>query len=241
MTLDGAPYSVMVAWNLAAQRWFINVHDADRNLIVCRSLVGSPVPRALAPPPGSLAVSAMSWDDDDGGRLYFTLVDPAPASVQLGSQITVSGALNDGTAGDGAVNGSFVIDQFTDPSSFSALLTAAAGEIGTITGDIQIAITVYALVWRRGVVTATAAEPHDLPLGSVVRLTIDGQTPSGYAGSYYCVITGPSEFRYRLASDPGGPATRAGSYSSDLNLVDGYFITSSLVYREDSSQFEARP
>jgi hypothetical protein len=233
---------VLVTWNLAALRgWYINIHDSDQNLILCRALVSSPARRALAPRPSKFVVASMTWDSIDGGRIYFVMTDPAPSSIRLGTTINVSGALNDGTAGDGAVNGVFVIDQYTDPTHFSALVSAASGDIGTITGDVVINIATYALIWNRGIVTAVTSDDHGFPLGSIVRLSIDDVTPSGYNEIYYCVISGPREFRFQLVADPGGPATRPGTYAQDINLVDGYFTKSSLVYRESAKQFEVRP
>jgi hypothetical protein len=240
-SLDGADHTVTVTWNLSGKRWFINVHDSDRNLVLCRSLVASPAPRALASRLGALPVSSMSWTSTDGGRVAFVMIDDVPAQVHLGGTVNVSGALNNGTAGNGAVNGTFVLDQYSDAKHFSALLTASAGEIDTISGNIILNIAAYALTWRRGTVTAITAEDHGLPLGSVVRLTIDNVTPVGYNGLYYCVVSGPREFRYRLLVDPGGPATRSGNYSCDINLLSGYLTQSSLIYRDASNQFEVRP
>lgn len=239
-TLDDALYSCLVTWNLSGQRFYLNVHDADQNLILCKAVVGSPTPRALAPPPSAEAVQSMTWTDEDGGRLFFVMVDPSP-TVKLGSYINVSGAENDGDAGDGAVNGTFYVDQWTDPSNFSALLTAPPDAIGTITGDIVINTDAHSLVWSRGTVIATTQEEHGYPLGSVVKLTIANAVPIGYNGTYFCAVSGPKQFKYALVTDPGAPSRQAGTYSPDINLVDGYFYRSSLVYREAAQWFEVTP
>lgn len=42
-TLDGATCTVIVTWNVFGQRYYINIYDLNGNLILCRSLVGSPL------------------------------------------------------------------------------------------------------------------------------------------------------------------------------------------------------
>lgn len=239
-TLDGDTYQVLVTWNLSGQRWYINIHDQNRTLVLCRALVGSPAPRALAPPPGQLRVAQMTWTPDSGGRLFFLMTDPLPASISLGSYVVVSGAVNSGTAGDGAVNGSLLIDGYTSPLLFSSLVSAQPGAIGAVGGTPVINVSTGALTWQQGIATATTAAPHGYRLGSVIRLAIDGALPAGYCGTYYCVVSGPSELRYSLATDPGGPSTQPGTYAPDVDLLAGYFA-SSMVYREDARQFEVRP
>lgn len=198
-------------------------------------LIGSATPLSLAAPPAFETVESMTWTDEDGGRVFFVMA--APSTVVLGDTIDVSGATNTGTGGDGAVNGQFVIDQWTDNQHFSALLTAPPLAIGTISGDIILNIEAHALVWQRGVARARTASPHNLPLGSIARITISNATPTGYNGRYFCVINKPNEFLYALPTDPGGPSTVAGSYSLDISMTDGYFSTM-LVYREFSQRFE---
>jgi len=234
-TFDDALYTVLVTWNLYGQRWYINIHDIEGILVLCMPLIGSPTPKDLAAPPAFETVELMYWTDVDGGRAFFEMA--APSIAVLGDVIDVSGALNDGEAGDGAVNGQFVIDQWTDNQHFSALLTAPADAIGNITGDIILNIEASALLWSRGVVRARTALPHGLPLGTVAKITISNAVPRGYNGRYFCVINKANEFLFALPTDPGGPSTVAGSYSLDVSMTDGYFDTM-LVYREFSQRFE---
>lgn len=237
-TLDEALYDCLVTWNFAGQRYYLNIHDDSSNLIVCLPVIASPQPRNLAAPPSTEDVQSMTWNDTDGGRVYFIMAEPS--TVVLGGIIDVSGATNDGLAGDGAVNGQFVVDQWTDSQNFSALLTALPGEIGTIAGDVVINIQAYALEWIRGVVIARSEDPHKFPLGSVVELTIANAVPTGYNGKYFCVISGPDEFRFGLPTNPGGPSTVSGTYSQDISLTKGYF-DSTLIYRKYSQRFEISP
>ena len=41
-TFDGQSYSVVLSWNIYGQRYYINIYDQNSNLVVCRSVVGSP-------------------------------------------------------------------------------------------------------------------------------------------------------------------------------------------------------
>jgi hypothetical protein len=95
--------------------------------------------------------------------------------------------------------------------------------------------------WRGGLVQAVAEAPHWFRVGSVVVLTISSTVPTGFGGTgNRCVITGPSTFTYPLATDPG-VESQPGFYSYDVNLVAGYFLTSTLVWRSLNSQFEINP
>ena len=241
-TLDGDPYTILVTWELFDQRYYINVHDQTNTLVVCEPVIGSPTPLDLAPPPAAEPIASMIWSSTGGGRVFFVMA--SPSTVVLGDTIDVSGATNTGTAGDGAVNGNFVVDQWTDSEHFSAALTAPTGAIGTIGGLPQINLESHAMTWAFGIVTANTAAPITplmFDLGDVVKLTIANAIPSGYNGAYLCVVTGPSEFRFQLANDPGGPTTQSGTFSPDVNMVGAYFTTSSLVYRTDAQRFEVTP
>ncbi len=241
-TLDGVLYDVLVTFNLFGQRYFLNIHDQDGNLIVCEPVVGSPTPKQLAAVPASAGVSSMTWASTDGGRVSFVMT--LPSIVTVGSTINVSGAHNDGTAGDGAVNGAFVIDQWIDSQHFSALLTAPSGAVGTVSGSVVINFSSYSMTWNHGIVVATTdgpVAPLMFELGDVVSLVVAGAVPTGYNGRHLCVVTGPSEFRFQLPTDPGGSASTPGSFSPDINLVQSYFNSSSLVYRSEAQRFEISP
>jgi len=42
-TLDGSVYTVIVTWNLAGQRYYVNVYSLDGTLIVAIPMIGSPL------------------------------------------------------------------------------------------------------------------------------------------------------------------------------------------------------
>lgn len=102
------------------------------------------------------------------------------------------------------------------------------------------ALNLQSLSWLMGVVTATTDDPHGYTLGSTPQLTIAGVAPSAYNGIKPALITGPSTFTYSLAAYPGS-ASILGTVSSDINLVWGYFQSSTLVFREASQLFEVTP
>lgn len=41
-TLDGGSYTIIVTWNVYAQRYYVNIYDNYNSLIVTLPLIGSP-------------------------------------------------------------------------------------------------------------------------------------------------------------------------------------------------------
>jgi len=115
-------------------------------------------------------------------------------------------------------------------------LVVSEAMVGSPTG-----ISLSALSWANGVATAKTAEPHGYKIGRVISLTISGTTPAAYSGLVEATITGPSTFTYALAANPGAAVAPFGTAAYNINLVGGYFATSSLVYRTQSNQFEVSP
>ena len=99
------------------------------------------------------------------------------------------------------------------------------------------AVSQAALSWANGTATASLSSPHNVPLGSVARITV-ANTGSAYDGTYLALAVDATDFTYPLPSNPG-PAS--GGVSQDVNLVGGYFTTSSLVFRDNTQQFEVSP
>lgn len=42
ITLDGDQYNLITTWNVAGQRWYINIYDQQGNLVLCRPMTMSP-------------------------------------------------------------------------------------------------------------------------------------------------------------------------------------------------------
>lgn len=113
------------------------------------------------------------------------------------------------------------------------LLTRAL--VGSPTGfDLQT------LSWARGYADAVAAVPHGLPIGATVNLTVRGCSPDALNGKVQVFVKDAASFTYPIADDPG-PTTAVGSASFDVDLVEGYFDVSTVVFREASATFEVSP
>lgn len=106
------------------------------------------------------------------------------------------------------------------------------------------------LSWQNGLATAVVQNPHGYPIGGLIELTISDAIPSGYNGIFECSILDDLTFTYPVAGSPWPALTSAsgvevaqatGTYSFDINLVEGYFQTSTLVYRGPLAQFEVAP
>lgn len=87
--------------------------------------------------------------------------------------------------------------------------TLAAGTYALITDMADLtalligAKPLSALVWASSVVTATTSSPHGYTIGDTLQLTLVGNTPAGYNGTYTATITSTTQFTYPLASNPG--------------------------------------
>ncbi len=96
------------------------------------------------------------------------------------------------------------------------------------TPALSTAATIVTAAWVNGVVTVTTAAPHGL-VGTAA-VTIAGETPAGYNGTYTVQVTGASTYTYTLAANPGaqsvaGTSTPAGPGASPVSGVyDGAMI-----------------
>lgn len=87
--------------------------------------------------------------------------------------------------------------------------TLAAGETQLLTVSTDLAtilrpaMTISALAWATSVVTATTAADHGLTVGDTYSVTIAGNTPTGYNGTFTITVTGADTFTYPLTTDPG--------------------------------------
>ena len=102
------------------------------------------------------------------------------------------------------------------------------------------AYNLASLSWSHGLVTAETTEHHGYLINSTTDLVISGAAPDNYNGTVSAFIIDQSTFQYDVAQDPG-PATTTGNVVFNINLVAGYFDTSTLVFRQDANQFEVMP
>lgn len=95
VTLDGQLYTVIVTWSLFGQRYYMNLFDLSGNLILSRSIVGSPV---------GIALQGLIWDQgvvtaqtteshgfDDGQTLILTISRAIPDAYNGTYQCLVNG------------------------------------------------------------------------------------------------------------------------------------------------------
>jgi len=83
---------------------------------------------------------------------------------------------------------------------------------------------------------ATTSLPHQLPIGSLLNLTIAGVTPDDYNGTFACRILNETQFSFQLPTNPSD-AISLGNVAYNINLAGGYFSTQ-LVWRPANNQFE---
>jgi hypothetical protein len=74
--------------------------------------------------------------------------------------------------------------------------------------------------------------------GWIVELTMLGFQPDAYNGTRRCVGVNDITFTFPIDTDPG-PVLIFGSANRLINMVEGYFNTSALIYRNGA--FEVHP
>ena len=102
------------------------------------------------------------------------------------------------------------------------------------------AVAVASLSWAHGRATAALAAPHGWRPLDTVDVAVSDCSPTAYNGAVRALATDRSTLSWPLATDPG-TATALGSVAYGIDLVGGYFSTSTLVYRESTQQFEVTP
>jgi hypothetical protein len=100
-----------------------------------------------------------------------------------------------------------------------------------------VGVSVQNINWANGRAYATTISPHGYPVGTVVNLSLSGNVPAAYSGIFECLITGASTFWYAVAPNPG-PASTLGVVTYDIDLVEQYFQTTTLVFRDGVQNFE---
>lgn len=66
VTLDGQSYLLSTVWNLAGQRWYINLTDSNGNIVLNRPLTGSPMTASLNLVFGLFTTSTLVYRTDTG-------------------------------------------------------------------------------------------------------------------------------------------------------------------------------
>lgn len=95
--------------------------------------------------------------------------------------------------------GAFISQGGTSTVAGTSTLITAPSDLTPILAG---AITLTSLTWSGSVVTAVTAAPHPFVIGDVV--TISGETPTGYNGTYTLAsVADTTHFTYALVSNPG--------------------------------------
>lgn len=111
--------------------------------------------------------------------------------------------------------------------------------VGSSSGKLLASLSWSVGTGNGGVVTAITQQPHGFRLGHVVVLNFTQTLPVEYNALTPCEVVDPKTFEYPLAADPGSLIS-PGQYSYDINLVQGYFL-STMVWRIQSGNIEINP
>lgn len=107
-------------------------------------------------------------------------------------------------------------------------------------------VAIEAISWVHQTVDVTTIEPHGYKIGNTVKLTLSGNAPDSLNGLFSCLVIGPYDFTFPLATDPG-PATQLGLAEYNINFLAGYLnaagqpFSSTMVFRQQAQQFEITP
>ncbi|HUZ33900.1 MAG TPA: hypothetical protein VMV19_17600 [Xanthobacteraceae bacterium] len=99
-------------------------------------------------------------------------------------------------------------------------------------------VPLASLTWANGTVTAVTQAPHGYAVDLTIALTIENCAPAAYNTNVLALVVNATTLTWPLLPDPG-PATAVGLIDWTLNLVEGYFETSTLIFR--NQQFEVAP
>ena len=137
VTLDGENYTVIVTWNLQAQRYYINIYTLGSDLVLCEALVGSAI---------GVDLESVSWDNG-----FVTLTTNVPHLLTIGSviQVQVVGVVPD------AYNGFYQV-LVTGPMTLRYQLAVDPGQ-ASIFGSIQQNINLVAGLFTSTVVYRQSA------------------------------------------------------------------------------------
>lgn len=101
----------------------------------------------------------------------------------------------------------------------STLLTQASDLTAILAG----AKTITTITWSGGTATVTTSAPHGFATGD--RVTIAGQTPTGYNGTYAITVTGATTFTYALVSNPGVQTVAGVATDEDVQQLTAMVTT----------------
>lgn len=104
----------------------------------------------------------------------------------------------------------------------------------------ECGFNIQSLSWSNGYVDITTTAPHGYLRKSTIQLRVSGCTPDAFNGIVSAYVIDTVTLQYPLILNPGTP-TALGLVNYDINIVGGYFQTSTLVFRPVNNQFEILP
>lgn len=66
ITLDGSAYTLSATWNIAGQRWYVQITDLSGNLVLNTPLIGSPLNADINLVFGYFTQSTLVYQADSG-------------------------------------------------------------------------------------------------------------------------------------------------------------------------------
>jgi hypothetical protein len=124
---------------------------------------------------------------------------------------------------------------FVNVYTLGGVLVAAVPVVASPVG-----LVIQGAEWSNNVVQITTTTQHFLAIGTTVILTVTGCTPDALNGKWACLVTSDYTVEYSLAADPGA-ITNVGALSQNINILAGYFSTSTMIFREGMNYFEVAP
>lgn len=102
------------------------------------------------------------------------------------------------------------------------------------------ALNIQSLSWANGTATLITATPHGFRTLDTIALTVSGCAPAPYNGIFDMLAIDNFTLTFPIVSDPG-PPSQIGQVAFNINLVEQYFQTSTMVYRAGNQNFEINP
>ena len=105
--------------------------------------------------------------------------------------------------------------------------------LATLTGILAGTKAISTITWLSNVATVTLTANHGWTISDVVNITIAGELPAGYNGTFACTITGATTFTYALLSNPGAQSQAGTAILADenelLQMATTYFAGNGVV------------
>lgn len=120
----------------------------------------------------TVSITSMTWAATNGGQIAIVAGAAVTTVAGVGDIINISGATSNGTGGNAAVNGNFVVNTFTDNQHFTVSAPGTSAFYGTIGGTILANEGIAAL-------STIGVKVIDIQIGNC--MTVAYNTGTGFA------------------------------------------------------------